>query len=86
MLFPGLHVGPKEVGPLPQMMYLRAGHLLVDGIINVLQGQRGHRRLAMVCGRRAGLGCSLPKVRLKACAPLLLQAALSFVNSTPWAP
>ena len=84
MLFPVLHVGPKEPEPVPPMMYLRAGHLLVDGSVNILQGQRGHRRLAMVCSRRAGLGCSLLKVRLKAGAPLL-QAALSFVNSTPWA-
>lgn len=85
MPFPVLHVGPKEPEPVPEMMYLRAGHLLVDGSINVLQGQRGRRRLAMVCGRCAGFGCSLPKVRLKAGAPLLLRAALSFVNSTPWA-
>jgi hypothetical protein len=32
-------------------VYLRAGHLLVDGSMDALQVQRGRRRLAMVYSR-----------------------------------
>ncbi len=52
--------------------HLWACHLPVDGGVDVLQGQRGHRGAAVVRSCRAGFRRRLPKARLKARAPLLL--------------
>ena len=62
-------------------VYLWTGHLLVYGCIDVLQGQLRHRSLAMVCSCCASFCCSLPKVRLKARAPVLLPSNPSLSSS-----